>query len=359
MKNKIKSLIQSIGYSHLAEGVYKFGGGKLWADLNIFFFKRKLLANAKKEFAKKGALGSLKDYKQALKKHWVTYSEYSEKYEFYKKTEEQRDEYVSTLKMGYFYRRYCPMAPKAIFRDKSRFLEVYGEYVHRKWLYIPKASFVEFEKMIASYDCIAKPLDESRGKGILKICKDDSEKNVQKLYDFFVRNNYLLEQCIENCDELKALHPQSLNTLRIVTISNKEKACVFSGVLRAGVGDNVIDNSHAGGLSAQINVKSGVVETDGADSNGNRYEYHPDSNIKIKGFVIPYWDIIVKTCCEAAKRSAIPIVGWDVVANNEGVIELIEGNHRPDMDVMQVRYNAGVKKQVFALIKEYCGIEMK
>jgi hypothetical protein len=37
----------------------------------------------------------------------------------------------------------------------------------------------------------------------------------------------------------------------------------------------------------------------------------------------------------------------------------VEGNHRPDMDVMQVRYKRGVRKQIFALIREYCGIEMK
>lgn len=351
--------MQSIGYSYFAKSIYRFGGGKIWAEYYAFISRRKLLANAKKAFEKKGTLGYFDDYKQALKKHWVSYSEYAKKYEFYKKTEEQRHEYVSTLKMGYFYRRFNPMKEKAIFREKPKFLEVYGDYVHRKWLYVPNASFSEFEKMITDYDCIAKPLDESRGIGICKIYKDDTEKNTQELYDFYVRNNYLLEQCIDNCKELKTLHPQSLNTIRVVTIANKEKACVFSGVLRAGVGDSVVDNSHAGGVSAQINVKTGIVETDGADSNGNRYEYHPDSNIKIKGFVIPYWDVIVKTCCEAAKRSSLPVVGWDVVPNDNGVIEIIEGNHRPDMDVMQVRYKAGVKKQLFALIKEYCGIDMK
>jgi hypothetical protein len=359
MNRKIKVLIQRIGYSRFTDILYTLGGGKLWAELKASMSKRELLASAKKAFAKKGALGSFEDYKQALKKHWVSYSEYAEKYEFYKKSEEQRDEYVSALKMVYFYRRYCPMSEKAIFRDKSKFLEVYGDFVHRKWLYLPKASFVEFEKMITSYDCIAKPLDESRGKGILKLYKDDTGKDLQKLYNFYVRNNYLLEQCIENCEELKALHPQSLNTLRVVTVSGKDKACLFSGVLRAGVGDSVVDNSHAGGLSAQVNVESGIVETDGADSKGNRYEYHPDSGIKIKGFVIPKWEEIVKTCCEAAKRSKIPVVGWDVVVNSDGVIELIEGNHRPDMDVMQIRYKAGVKKRIFSLIKEYCEINMK
>lgn len=359
MNKKIDLLIQQIGYSRFVEGVYMLGGGKLWADLNVYLSKRKLLSKAQNKFSKKDALGSLEDYGQALKKHWVSYSEYAEKYEFYKKNEEQRDEYVSALKMDYFYRRYCPMAAKAVFRDKTRFLEVYGDYVHRKWLYIPKASFADFEKMVSQYDCIAKPLNESRGKGIFKVFKDDAERDIQKLYDYFVKNNYLIEQCIENGKELKAFHPQSLNTIRVVTVSNKEKACVFSGVLRVGIGGNVIDNSHAGGISAQINIESGIVETDGADSHGNRYEYHPDSNIKIKGFNIPYWDAIVNTCCEAARRTSIPIVGWDVVANDDGTIEFVEGNHRPDMDVMQVRYKRGVKKQIFALIKEYCGIEMK
>lgn len=251
------------------------------------------------------------------------------------------------------------MTEKAIFRDKAKFLEVYGDFVHRKWLYIPKVSFDEYEKLIKHYDCIAKPLNESRGKGIIKICKDNTEKDTKELYHFFVRNNYLLEQCIENCKELKAFHPQSLNTIRVITVSNKEKACVFSGVLRFGVGGNIVVNSHAGGVSAQINIESGVIETDGADSKGNRYEYHPDSKLKIKGFVIPNWEAIIKTCCEAAKRTTLPVVGWDVVANDDGVIELIEGNHRPDMDVMQIRYKKGVKKQLFTLIKEYCGIEIE
>ena len=351
--------MQKIGYSRFGESVYLLGGGRLWADLNVCLSKRRLLSKAQNIFQKKGALGSYEDYRQALKKHWVSYSEYAEKYEFYKKNEEQRDEDVSSLKMDYFYRRYCPMAAKAVFRDKAKFLEVFGDYVHRKWLYIPNATFAQFNELVTNYDCIAKPLNESRGKGIFKIYKDDSAKDAQKLYDLFVNDNYLVEQCIENCQQLKAFHPQSLNTIRVVTVSNKEKACVFSGVLRVGVGDSVVDNSHAGGISAQINVESGIVETDGADSHGNRYEYHPDSNIQIKGFAIPYWDVIVKTCCEAAKQSSIPIVGWDVVANDDGTIEFVEGNHRPDMDVMQIRYNHGVKKQIFSLIKEYCGIEMK
>ena len=31
----------------------------------------------------------------------------------------------------------------------------------------------------------------------------------------------------------------------------------------------------------------------------------------------------------------------------------------PDMDMMQTRYKRGAKKRIYALIKEYCGIEMR
>ena len=169
----------------------------------------------------------------------------------------------------------------------------------------------------------------------------------------------LVEQCIEECDELKAFHPQSLNTLRVVTIANREKACVFSGVFRTGVGKSVVDNSHQGGVSAQINVIDGIVETDGANTRGERFSEHPDSGIAIKGFRIPQWNAIVETCCEAAKLTDNPITGWDVVVNSDGEVELIEANYGPDMDMMQTRYKKGAKKKIYDLIKEYCGIEMK
>lgn len=49
----------------------------------------------------------------------------------------------------------------------------------------------------------------------------------------------------------------------------------------------------------------------------------------------------------------------DVVVNRQGEVEFIEANYGPDLDVMQVRYGHGVKKKIYALIEEYCGITMK
>ena len=358
--SKLPSFVIKIVYSPAINKLITFVcGRRLYAEYSVRLLKKRLLAEAKEEFEKGSPIGSLDDYKQAWEKHWVSYKEYAEMYEFYKKTEEERSEYVSLLKMTYFYKRYNNGFALPILRDKQKFLKTYSKYIHRKWLYAPEASFEQFEQLITGYDCIVKPCDEARGRGIFKIYKDADHSNDKKLYDSCVKNRMVLEQCIEDCEELKAFHPQSLNTIRVVTISNKEKACVFSGVFRAGVGDNVVDNTHAGGISAQINTQSGIIETDGADSKGNRYVCHPDSGIQFKGFRMPKWDSIVENCCELAKEVENPITGWDVVVNSEGEVEFIEANFGPDLDVMQVRYGHGIKKKLYTLIKEYCGVEMK
>ena len=360
IKRHLKTYVANIAYSPIGNQMVSLLGGARWfAELNVFSSQRRFLADAKKEYERGTSKGNFNDYQQALKKHWVSYSEYAYQYEFYKKTEEERDEYVSRLKMAYFYWRYAPGVAKSVFRNKTRFLNTFKNYIHRKWLYAPEATFEEFSKLVSEYDCIIKPCDGKLGKGIFKTYKDSNHSDDMKLYETCVRDRMLVEQCIESCEELKAFHPQSLNTIRVVTIANKEKACVFSGVFRTGVGDSVVDNSHKGGVSAQINVNDGVIETDGANTNGERFICHPDSGISFKGFKIPKWNVIVETVCEAAKLTANPITGWDVVLNNNGDVEFVEANYGPDMDMMQTRYNTGAKKKIFGLIKEYCGIDMK
>ena len=360
MGRSLNALLSDIAYSPaVMKLVALTGGQRIYAELNVRITKIRLRAGAKKMFKKDNAVGSFSDYKQALEKHWVTYSEYAKKYEFYKKTEEERDEYVSRLKMAYFYWRYAPGAAKAVFRNKLKFLKAFRKFVHREWLYAPDSTFEQFSKMMSSYDCIVKPCGGKLGRGIFKTYKDAQHNDDKKLYESCVRDRMLVEQCVEACEELKAFHPQSLNTLRVVTIANKEKACVLSGVLRTGVGESVVDNTHQGGVSVQVNVEDGVVETDGANMKGERFVSHPDSGIVFKGYKIPKWDKIVETCCEAARLTENPITGWDVVLNNQGEVEFIEANYGPDMDMMQTRYNKGAKKRLFSLIKEYLGIEMK
>ena len=360
MNNNLKAFICRIAYSPIGDKLVSFSGvRRLWTELHVRSQKKHLLANARREYLKESAPGRLEDYERALKKHWISYSEYAHQYEFYDKAETERSEFVARLKMGYFYWRYAPGAAKAVFRNKPVFLRTFGKFVHRKWLYVPEASFEEFEQMISSQDCIIKPSDGKLGRGVFKVPRGGDGFDVRELFEQGVRSRALIEQCIESCEALKAFHPQSLNTIRVVTVANREKAVVFGSFLRTGVGDSVVDNAHAGGLFAQINVETGIIESDGINVDGMRCECHPDSNVRFKGFKIPEWDDIVRSCCEAARMTDNPITGWDVAISSRGEVEFVEGNYGPDFDVMQSPLKVGVKKKIYALIKEYRGIEMQ
>jgi len=360
MKKLFKTLLCNIAYSPIGDKIVKsLGILKTWAILDVCLAKRKYLNEARCIFNSGGGLGSFEDYKLALNKHWVTYSEYAFQYAFHEKSEAERNEYVSRKRMAYLYHVYTPAEAKAYFRNKARFLDLFRKYVHRQWKYVPKISFTDFNQMVSRYDCIAKPSSGKLGRGIFKIYKNSDLAELQRLYDYCVNNRYLLEECVEQCEALRAFHPQSLNTLRVVTIANRNKARVFSGVLRTGVGDSVVDNSHKGGLSAQINIDSGVVETDGVNTSGERLVIHPDSGMKFKGFHIPNWNNIVTTCCEAAKSVDSLITGWDVAINKDGEVEIIEANYGPDMDMMQARYQKGAKKMIYSLVNEFHGLNIK
>lgn len=360
MNRNYKAILANIVYSPFGSQITQMLDiPKFYANYRIKVFKNEQLSIAERGFSKETTIGNIDDFRHALDKHWMSFNEYAYQYKLYEKTEEEREEFVSRAKMGYYYRIYTPGRVKGIFRYKNRFLNFFPDYCHRDWIYAPKASFGEFTQLLSKYDCIIKPCDGNLGRGIFKVYKNCDHKDDKILYDSCVKSRMMVEQCIESCEELKAFHPQSLNTIRVVTVSNRDKSEVFGSFLRMGRGNSVVDNAHAGGLFAQINIEDGTIESDGIDTNGNRFVCHPDSGINLKGFTIPYWEKVVNTCCEAAKLCGNTIMGWDVAINSKKEIEFVEVNLGPDFDVMQSPLQVGVKKRIYAKIKEYSGVELE
>ena len=300
--------------------------------------------------------GSLADYKDALLRHRVTYSEYMYSYEYWRLDEAGRDEFISTSEAQAIYRKLGDKEVREVFRDKVRFLTLFSPFVHRWWAMARDLTFEEFKEKVSQFDLIGKPLDGTRGEGIVKISKDtliDPKQEFERLKEA----NCLLEQCITACDELAAFHPASLNTIRVVTISSGNRCKVFGALFRMGVHGSIIDNTHAGGVYAPINVETGRIDVPAIDGHNHRYDAHPDTGKVIKGFQIPQWEEIVATCQEASRTIPnIHFAGWDLCINKAGQIEIVEGNHAPDFDGgMQAPNKIGVKKKLLQTIKEVMG----
>ena len=314
---------------------------------------QRFLEEAKEHFMReKNLKGSFSGYRHDCHAYRVDYAEYMYQYEFWGLTEKEKKEFVSRAEMQSVYRRMVKPEIRRCFYNKSLFLQRYSSNVHRKWLVAREASFEQFLEMVGSFDCIAKPIDGTLGNGIFKI-KRGHPTNGRMLYDDCVKKNILVEECVVGCDELEAFHPASLNTIRVVTISNEEKDVVFGAFLRMGNNGRCVDNAHAGGIFAQINVESGIVESDGVTTGGMNFSTHPYSGILIKGFKIPRWEEIKNVCVKAAKvMPGTYFVGWDVCILQDGQIELIEANHAPDFDLMQSPLKRGVRQKLNTVMEE-------
>lgn len=335
---------------------------------NSFYQELKIWREEKKRFLKdaetilrEDAISeqTLIEYKKALRKHRVTFNEYMYSFEFWKLNESQRDEFVSCSEMQCIYRKIITSDIRASFFNKESFLNKFSKFVYRDWLSVKNASYDSFSSMLYQYDCVAKPLNGTRGKGIFLIEKKRSGEDVSEIFHKCQRQNILLEQRIRCHPAIEAFHPGSLNTIRVVTISNSENCCIFGAVLRMGVKGSFIDNTHSGGIFASIDINLGIVDSDGIDSKGNHYVKHPDSGIMIKGFHIPHWDNVISVCKEASH--IIPgtvFAGWDLCILEDGRIELIEGNHAPDFDGgMQAPHKIGVKKRMRTEVLKLTGID--
>lgn len=289
--------------------------------------------------------GSLQDYKLALAKHKVSYSEYMHQYEFWHLNEAERSKYISRLEMRLLYERVIPRYIGRLFWNKVEFLNRFSGFIHRKWIVAKDVSFEEFRDLVGKTDCIVKPIEGSLGTGIFKIPRGGVDES---LYKKCVAENLLIEECISNEHSIAQFHKNSLNTIRLTTVSD---GGVLGTFLRVGRHGNIVDNAHAGGIFAQINPNTGEIESDGIDTDGHRYVVHPDTGVPFRGFRIPRWEELVETCLQAHRQIPdAPIVGWDICIDSNNNIEIIEGNHLPDVDVLQSPLKIGIKAKVETML---------
>lgn len=142
-----------------------------------------------------------------------------------------------------------------ILNDKVETLKYFSQFVNHEWCY-PKEHSVElFTQFVNKCErIICKPVSDEGGKGVALF----SESEVG--YDELKSNGLLLEECIQQHPAMN-LNNASVNTIRVYSLLDKQgKAHILKAVLRAGVGDSVVDNYCSGGVIYPVNVEHGFIE---------------------------------------------------------------------------------------------------
>ena len=204
---------------------------------------------------------------------------------------------------------------------------------------------------------IAKPLKSSMGQGI-RIFSIDDYPTPEELFDFLVKyycsrngmEGCLLEEILENVEDFKKIHPESLNTIRMPTFRYGGAVKVLHPFCRFGCGKSIVDNAGAGGLICTIDTYSGKVMNIGGER-GKKYTYHPDTLFLLEGWQIPHWQDALSLAKDLA--DVIPDNGycaWDIALTSKGWV-MIEGNARGQF-VWQGPDEKGFKPELLKLLKE-------
>lgn len=280
--------------------------------------------------------------------------------EFFNKSNQEKKTYASTIFMYKFQKKLNSKHFVKYFYDKKLFYEKFEKFVcHGHFLphkNTPKA-FKEWLKIKNPKFIIGKNSKGQVGSGIEKFEVTIKEQElffnkmrVSEFLDYISSINLdLIEVYIEQHDVLNDIYPESLNTLRVITIVDKENNVnIIGAILRMGAG-KYIDNFDAGGVSAKVNIETGVIEGPAiykTPLDTTFYKNHPVNNNKIVGIKLPYWREVITLVKEASLHiPEVRTVGWDVVLTNQGAF-LLEGNHNWDKTHWQMCFGTGLKDEL-------------
>ncbi len=232
-------------------------------------------------------------------------------------------------------------------KNKVDFNCLYADFLGRDWLYSKEMTIVQFKDFVNKHkEAIIKPMDGMEGDGI-SLCKFESD--IESLFNTFKQKELLIEERIIQHPEM-VFGNSSVNTIRVYTIFNERTGSVhlLKTVVRAGIGSSIVDNSHSGGCAYEIDKQKGYIISSSYCANGLVTYIHPQTDICMLGRKIPYWAEVLKLCDKAARKlPKCRLIGWDVAITKDGPI-LIEGNHMPDLDMIEFVGTHGYKNEILS-----------
>ena len=186
------------------------------------------------------------------------------------------------------------------------------------------------EKCIEQEKLFIKPSHEtSGGKGakllnLTSLTYEERKSSIQK--EFLERkDDYVVQQCIQQHPVMAQFNPTSVNTFRITTLMLNGVYSLCSIILRCGkVGSNV-DNWGAGGLIVHV-FPDGKVDDVAYDILLNEYTLNGDC-VFGNCFIPQLPDILKKIeKCHQEDFAICKFIGWDITINQDGTPIIIELN---------------------------------
>lgn len=179
--------------------------------------------------------------------------------------------------------------------------------------------------------------DSAGGHGVIYYdCADGKGKLIDLLHS--LRANVVIQKGIVQHSILNRLNSSSVNTVRVLShLTQEAKIIVRSVIVRMGRNGAHVDNASSGGITVGVDA-DGRLKSTAFDTQGNRYDQHPDSHTKFPDITLPNYDNIISEV--KALHWQLPqfrLLSWDMAIDADATPTVIEVNmHSGQLDFHQL-----------------------
>jgi hypothetical protein len=148
--------------------------------------------------------------------------------------------------------------------------------------------------------------------------------------DYFTERS-IVQDAVKQHDNLAAIYPSSLNTMRIETLLTLDgRVLILGSMVRFGRKGSKVDNLSAGGIGVGVIPDSGQLRPIGRDFRSREYDRHPDTGAVFAERSVPKWAETLDLVRRAQQSfSYFRFLGFDIAVTPDGPV-IIEINPWPD-----------------------------
>ena len=178
-------------------------------------------------------------------------------------------------------------------------------------------------------EVVIKPSVESKGGRAVAFVSHigDNEQFYNQLFKTIHNNkDYVVQNVVTQHSAMAKLNPNSINTIRILTLLWNEKVYLLGALVRIGVKGIRVDNPHtSNGVSCALDENGKMIKT-AYDRDWYPHVKLPNG-IVFEGYQVPYYSDLINTAKRLHyKTPHTRVVGWDMTVTEDGRPILIEAN---------------------------------
>lgn len=181
---------------------------------------------------------------------------------------------------------------------------------------------------IAGSVCIKNAVNSNGGKGVEFWDTHDGKDALKSLLKDYSENLVIQKRIVQH-ENIAKLHPQSVNSIRVLSFIWEGGVQILSSIIRIGNDGNKVDNGHSGGIFVGIDDGGRLKNVAYNYMSGQRFmNCHPTTNAVFTDCVIPNFEKVKETIKRIAPRlvRVSRLTSWDFSVDENGVPVLIEVN---------------------------------